>query len=207
MSTQKEKTMKVLVIGATGTVGKAVVTELAKRHEIIAASRSSATRPVDVMQPASIEALFQKIGKVDAIVAATGDLHFGPLTEMTGEQFRIGLNSKLMGQVELTLIGQKYLHDGGSITLTSGIVGEQPIRLGANATAVNKDVEGFALGAAIELPRGIRINVVNASVLQESMPAYGPYFVGFEPVPAARVALAYARSVDGAQTGQVYRVW
>ena len=199
--------MKVLVIGASGTVGKAVVTELAKRHEIIAASRSSATHPVDVMQPASIEALFQKIGKVDAIVAATGDLHFGPLTEMTGEQFRIGLNSKLMGQVELTLIGQKYLHDGGSITLTSGIVGEQPIRLGANATAVNKAVEGFALGAAIELPRGIRINVVNASVLQESMPAYGPYFVGFEPVPAARVALAYARSVDGAQTGQVYRVW
>ncbi|MDP3650816.1 MAG: short chain dehydrogenase [Rhodoferax sp.] len=199
--------MKVLVIGASGTVGKAVVTELAKRHEIIAASRSSATHPVDVMQPASIEALFQKIGKVDAIVAATGDLHFGPLTEMTGEQFRVGLNSKLMGQVELTLIGQKYLHDGGSITLTSGIVGEQPIRLGANATAVNKAVEGFALGAAIELPRGIRINVVNASVLQESMPAYGPYFVGFEPVPAARVALAYARSVDGAQTGQVYRVW
>ena len=199
--------MKVLVIGATGTVGKAVVTELAKRHEIIAASRSSATHPVDVMQPASIEALFQKIGKVDAIVAATGDIHFGPLTEMTGEQFRVGLNSKLMGQVELTLIGQKYLHDGGSITLTSGIVGEQPIRLGANATAVNKAVEGFALGAAIELPRGIRINVVNASVLQESMPAYGPYFVGFEPVPAARVALAYARSVDGAQTGQVYRVW
>lgn len=207
MSTQKEKTMKVLVIGASGTVGKAVVTELAKRHEIIAASRSSATHPVDVMQPASIEALFQNIGKVDAIVAATGDLHFGPLTEMTGEQFRLGLNSKLMGQVELTLIGQKYLHDGGSITLTSGIVGEQPIRLGANATAVNKAVEGFVLGAAIELPRGIRINVVNASVLQESMPAYGPYFVGFEPVPAARVALAYARSVDGAQTGQVYRVW
>jgi len=199
--------MKVLVIGATGAIGKAVVTELATRHEIIEASRSSATYPVDVMQPASIEALFEKIGKVDAIVATTGDLHFGPLTEMTGEQFRIGLNSKLMGQVELVLIGQNYLNDGGSITLTSGIVGEQTIRFGANATAVNKAVEGFVLGAAIELPRGIRINVVSPSVLQESMPTYGPYFVGFEAVPAARVALAYARSVDGAQTGQVYRVW
>ncbi len=199
--------MKVLIIGATGTVGKAVTTELATRHDIIAASRSSTAYPVDVTQPASIEALFQKIGKVDAIVAATGDLHFGPLTEMTGAQFRIGLNSKLMGQVELALIGQKYLNDGGSITLTSGIVSEQPIRFGANATAVNRAVEGFAQGAAIELPRGIRINVVNASVLQESLPTYGPYFVGFEAVPAARVALAYARSVDGAQTGQVYRVW
>jgi len=199
--------MKVLVIGATGTVGKAVTTELATRHEVIQASRSSSSHPVDVTQPASIDALFQKIGKVDAIVATVGDLHFGPLTEMTGDQFRVGLNSKLMGQVELTLRGQKYLNDGGSITLTSGIVSKQPIRFGANASAVNNAVEGFVVGAAIELPRGIRINVVNASVLQESMPVYGPYFVGFEAVPAARVALAYARSVDGLQTGQIYTVW
>lgn len=199
--------MKVLVIGATGAIGKAVVSELATRHDILAASRSSAIYPVDVLQAASIEALFQKTGKVDAIVATTGSLHFGPLAEMTGEQFRVGLNSKLMGQVELALIGQKYLTDGGSITLTSGIVSEQAIRFGANASAVNRALEGFVMGAAIELGRGIRINVVSPNVLQESMPAYGPYFVGFEAVPAARVALAYARSVDGAQTGQVYRVW
>jgi NAD(P)-dependent dehydrogenase (short-subunit alcohol dehydrogenase family) len=199
--------MKVLVIGATGAIGKAVVKALAARHEITEASRSNKTHPVDVTQPASLRALFEKIGKVDAIVATVGELHFGPLSEMTAEQFRIGLNSKLMGQVELALVGQKYLNEGGSITLTSGIVSEYPIRLGANATAVNKAVEGFVLGAAIELPRGIRINVVSPSVLQESMPSYGPYFVGFEAVPVARVALAYARSVDGAQTGQVYRVW
>lgn len=199
--------MKVLVIGATGAIGKAVVSELATRHDILAASRSSTTYPVDVLQAASIEALFQKTGKVDAIVATTGSLHFGPLAEMTWEQFRIGLNNKLMGQIELALIGQKYLQDGGSITLTSGIVSEQPIRFGANASAVNRALEGFVMGAAIELARGIRINVVSPNVLQESMPVYGPYFVGFEAVPAARVALAYARSVDGAQTGQVFRVW
>lgn len=199
--------MKVLVVGASGAVGKAVVAELSKRHDIIAASRNSSSHAVDVLHSASIAALFQKTGKVDAIVATVGDLHFGPLTEMTGEQFRIGLNSKLMGQVELALIGQKYLNDGGSITLTSGIVGAQPIRMGANATAVNRAVEGFAVGAAIELPRGMRINVVSATVLQESQADYGSFFVGFEPAPAARVALAYARSVDGAQTGQVYRVW
>lgn len=199
--------MKVLVVGATGTVGQAVVAELSKRHDIIAASRSSTTHAVDVGSRASIEALFQKIGKVDAIVATVGEVHFGPLTEMTGEQFRVGLNSKLMGQVELSLIGQRYLNDGGSITLTSGILSEQPIRLGANATAVNRAVEGFAVGAAIELPRGLRINVVSATVLQESLPSYGPFFIGFEAAPAARVALAYARSVDGAQTGQVYQVW
>ncbi len=199
--------MKVLVIGATGAIGSTVVKELAQRHTVIAASRSSATHAVDFTQPASVEALFEKVGKVDAIVATVGDVHFGPLGEMTSEQFRIGINSKLMGQVELVFAGQKYLNDGGSITLTSGIVGERTIRYGASAASVNKAIEGFVVGAAIELPRGIRINVVSPTVLQESMPSFGPYFVGFEPAPAARVALAYARSMDGLQTGQVYTVW
>ena len=199
--------MKVLVIGATGAIGNAVVKELATRHTVVAASRSSATHPVDFTNPASVEALFHKVGKVDAIVATVGEVHFGPLVEMTREQFRIGLDSKLMGQVDLVFAGQKYLNDGGSITLTSGIVGERTIRYGASAASVNKAVEGFAIGAAIELPRGIRINVVSPTVLEESMPSYGPYFVGFEPAAAARVALAYARSVDGLETGKVYGVW
>lgn len=199
--------MKVLVVGASGTIGRAVVKELSPRHEVIQASRSSATHPVDITQPGSIAALFKKVGPVDAVVAAVGDIHFGPLTEMTGEQFRLGLNSKLMGQVELVLQGQKYLNDGGSFTLTSGIAVDAFIRQIVNASAVNRALEGFAMGAAIELGRGQRINVVSPTVLTESLPVYGPYFIGFESVPAARVALAYARSVDGAGTGEVFRVW
>ena len=198
--------MKVLVIGASGTVGQAVVQELGLRHEVIQASRTHANYAVDITQPASISALFDSLGPVDAVVAAVGELHFGPLSDMTGEQFRIGVNSKLMGQIELVLRGQHVLRDGGSFTLSSGIVGDEPIRYGANASAVNRALEGFAMAAALELPRGQRINVVNASVLTESLPGYGPYFVGFESVPAARVALAYARSVDGADSGKIYRV-
>lgn len=112
-----------------------------------------------------------------------------------------------MGQVELVLQGQKYLNDGGSFTLTSGIAVNALIRQIVNASAVNCALEGFAKGAAIELGRGQRINVVSPTVLTESLPVYGPYFIGFESVPAARVALAYARSVDGAGTGEVFRVW
>jgi NAD(P)-dependent dehydrogenase (short-subunit alcohol dehydrogenase family) len=105
----------------------------------------------------------------------------------------------------VALVAQEYLNDGGSITLTSGIVAEEPIRNGVSATMVNAAVEGFARAAAIELPRGLRINVVSPTVLAESMDSYGPFFVGFEPIAASRAALSYARSVDGAQTGQVYR--
>jgi len=199
--------MKIIVIGATGTIGKAVVEQLGQRHEIVTVGGSSGQHQVKIEDPASVRALFAAVGKVDAVVVTAGALHFGPLQDMTPEQFRIGLDSKLMGQVNVALVAQEFLNDGGSITLTSGIVGNQPIRYGANASTVNAAVEGFALGAAVELQRGLRINVVNPTLLTESLDAYGPYFRGFETVPAARVALAYSRSVEGAETGKTYRVW
>ncbi|WKB55401.1 short chain dehydrogenase [Eleftheria terrae] len=198
---------KVLLIGATGTLGSAVAEVLAAHHTVLRAGRRSGELQVDLTDGASVERLFASVGKVDAIVSAAGQVHFGPVPQMTAEQFALGLNDKLLGQVRLALVGQHHLNDGGSITLTSGILSDEPIPHGANATSVNAAVEGFVRGAAIELPRGIRINAVSPTVLSESMDSYGPFFPGFEPVPARRAALAYQRSVDGAQTGRVYRVW
>ncbi|MEW6340958.1 MAG: short chain dehydrogenase [Paraburkholderia sp.] len=197
---------KIVVIGATGTLGQAVSAELKARHEVIEVGATRGAYRVDSTDPASIEKLFREIGKVDGIVTTTGKLHFGPLPEMTAEQFWVGLRDKLMGQINVVLGAQQYVNDGGSFTLTSGIVGDEPIRLGANATTVNLALEGFVRGAAIELPRGIRINVVSPTVLRESLEGYGPFFRGFEAVTAERAAQAYVRSVEGAQTGRVYRV-
>lgn len=199
--------MKVIVIGGSGTIGRAIVEELGQRHDVISVGQSSGELRVDMTRLDSVQALFRKTGTVDAVVVSAGKLHFGPLAELTPEQLDIGLQDKLMGQVKVALEAQRHLADGGSITLTSGIVSDQPIRFGINATMVNSAVDGFVRAAAIELPRGLRINAVSPNVVVESMPAYGPYFLGFEPVPAARAAKAYSRSVDGLQTGQVYRVW
>jgi NAD(P)-dependent dehydrogenase (short-subunit alcohol dehydrogenase family) len=116
------------------------------------------------------------------------------------------LQDKLLGQVQLALLGQRWLRDGGSVTLISGIVAHEPVRGGANASAVNTAIEGFVAAAAIEMPRGQRINAISPTVLTESLQGYGPLFPGFESVPAARAALAYQRSIEGAQTGRVYRV-
>jgi|SRR5579872_585169 len=199
--------MKVIVVGATGTIGKAIVRELGSRHEIIEVGHTSGRHQVDITDIESVRALFAAVGKADAIVSATGKLHFGPLPEMTSAQFQIGLHDKLLGQVHLALLAQHHLNDGGSITLTSGVLSDDPIRYGASASAVNAAVDGFVRGAAIELSRGLRINAVSPTILRESLGAYGAYFIGFDAVPAERVALAYARSVDGAQTGQIYKVW
>jgi hypothetical protein len=125
---------------------------------------------------------------------------------MSPEQFRRGLDDKLMGQVNLVLSARDYLNDGGSFTLTSGIVGAAPIREGASAAAVNGAIEGFVRGAAIELPRGLRINAISPTMLEEARESFGPYFRGFEAASGARVALAYSRSVEGAETGRVYNV-
>jgi NAD(P)-dependent dehydrogenase (short-subunit alcohol dehydrogenase family) len=198
--------MKILLIGAAGTIGQAVVQALGTRHEIVTAGRSSGRFRADLAQPRTVVSMLEEVGRVDAIVCTAGNLHFGPLAAMTAEQFNLGLQDKLLGQVQLALAGHRHLNDGGSITLTSGVLAIEPIRNGANATAVNAAIEGFVAAAAIELPRGIRINAVSPTLLTESLPSYGPFFPGFETVPAQRVGLAYQRSVEGAQTGRIYRV-
>jgi NAD(P)-dependent dehydrogenase (short-subunit alcohol dehydrogenase family) len=198
--------VRILIVGASGIIGRAVVAELGQRHEIVTAGRSSGDLRLDITDAASVGAAFKKAGRLDAVVSATGKVKFAPLEEMQAADFEIGLRDKLMGQVNLVLIGREYVVDGGSFTLTSGVLDSDPIRAGTSASLVNGALNSFVLGAAIELPRRLRINIVSPGVITEAMPAYGPFFRGFEPVPAARAALAYAKSVEGIQTGQVYRV-
>jgi len=199
--------MRILLVGAEGTIGRAAARELAARHEIVSAGRSTGDIRLDLADPASHGPALAKAGPIDAVVSTAGNVHFGALEEMTEELWGIGLRDKLMGQVQFALAASKVLPEGGSITLTSGILSEQPIRYGASASLVNGGLEAFVRAAAIELPRRLRINVVSPNVLQESMPVHGPYFRGFDAVPGAKVALAYSRSVEGAQTGQVYKVY
>ena len=198
--------MKIVIIGASGTVGQAVTDALSRRHEVIRVGRTRGDFQVDITSQESVQALFERIGPVDAIVSASGGLHFGPLATMTDRDFNSGLQNKLLGQVRLALTGQHYLSEGGSITLVSGIVAQEPIAQGVNATTVNAALEGFVRAAACELPRGIRINLISPTLLTESAGAYDGFFPGFASVPAAAVAQAYRRSVEGVQSGRVYTV-
>ncbi len=198
--------MKIVVVGGTGTIGKAVVKELSTQHTIITAGLSDGDIQVDITNSHSIEQLYKKLGKIDAIIATTGSVHFAPLHQMTTQDYYTGLHSKLMGQVNLVLQGLNYLNDHGSFTLTSGILNHDPIVTGSSAAMVNGALDGFVKAAALEMPRGIRINCVSPTVIQESMSIYADYFPGYIPVPVAQVAMAYKKSIQGAQTGQVYKV-
>ncbi len=199
--------MKILLIGASGTIGKAVAAELGPRHDIITASRNSGDIQIDICDMNSIRAAYEKVGAVDAVVSTAGKVHFGDFADMDDEKYRIGLNDKLMGQVNLVLIGRDYVADRASFTLTTGILTKDPIRYGSSASMVNGAVEAFVRAAAIEMPAGLRINAVSPGVIAEAMEGYGPYFRGHDPVPAARAALGYAKSVEGLQTGQVFELF
>jgi NAD(P)-dependent dehydrogenase (short-subunit alcohol dehydrogenase family) len=198
--------MRIIVIGGTGTIGAAVVKELAPRHEMIIVGHKSGDLTCDVTSEKSLAQLFEKVGKYDAVVVTTGTVHFEELSQMTPEKYQIGLNSKLMGQVNSVLIGSRTINEGGSFTLTSGILSRDPIKAGSSASMVNSAIEGFVRAAALELPRGLRINAISPTLLTESLSAFAPYFRGYESVPASRVALAYSKSVEGLQTGQIYCV-
>ncbi|MBH8611525.1 short chain dehydrogenase [Pseudomonas mohnii] len=198
--------MKILLIGAGGTIGSAVDKELSQRHEIVRIGRKSGDFQVDISDSASIRKLFEQTGKFDALICAAGNVTFAPLAEMTEESFALGLKDKLMGQVNLLLIGREYANDGASFTFTTGVLSHDPIRSGASAALVNGALDSFVRAAAIELPRGLRVNSISPNVLVEAMGKYAPYFRGFKPVPAADVALAYAKSVEGLQTGQTIHV-
>lgn len=193
--------MKILVIGASGTIGKAIVDALAS-HEVIAASRNGDNH-VDIRDPESIRALFDRIGKVDAIVSAAGSGAWKALADLTDQDFETSLHYKLMGQVNVIRYGFDALNDGGSITVTSGILSTQPQQDSAAISLVNAGLEGFVRAAALEAPRGIRVNVVSPPWVSETLSA-----MGMDPsggLPAATVANAYVDTIQGNITGQVVK--
>jgi NAD(P)-dependent dehydrogenase (short-subunit alcohol dehydrogenase family) len=193
--------MRILLIGATGTIGKAIAEALGNRHEVIAASRRKAHQSVDIADPQSVRDLFERIGRVDAIVCAAGEAAFKPLDQLSDADFDLSTGSKLMGQVNLVRFGLKSVADNGSVTLTSGILAQQPTPGTAAISLVNAGLEGFTRAAALEAPRGIRVNIVSPPWLTETLQAMGRPTAG--SLPAKVVARAYVESVEGRMTGQV----
>jgi NAD(P)-dependent dehydrogenase (short-subunit alcohol dehydrogenase family) len=193
--------MKVLVIGATGTIGKAVVQLLSLRHEVISASHRQGILRVDLADRASIERILGTVGRVDAVVSAAGQAKFGPLAALSEDDFRMSLASKLMGQLNLARLAQGTLADGGSITLTSGILARKPMPGSAAISTVNAGVEGFVRAAALEMPRGIRINAVSPGWVTETLKALGMDTA--QGTPAAVVARAFMDSVESKRSGEV----
>jgi len=200
------KKLKIIVIGASGTVGKEVAKGLEQSgHEVIRVSRNSGDFHADIQDKKSLEKLFQSIGNFDAVTNAAGDVKFGPLENFTDQDFEFSFGSKLMGQINVVRTALPYINDNGSFTLISGILTDEPIAGGIIGTTVNNAIEGFVKASSYELPRNIRINCISPTVLAEAE-SYHPFFPGFIPVEAWKVAKAYEKSIAGVFNGRIIKV-
>jgi NAD(P)-dependent dehydrogenase (short-subunit alcohol dehydrogenase family) len=192
--------MRILIVGASGTIGSAVAAALGGAHDVLLASHSKSPFTVDIADPASIRSLFAKVGRVDAVVSAAGQARFKPFAQLDDEDYRFSLGHKLMGQVNLVRYGMDAVNDGGSFTLTSGLLGQSPMIGSGAISLVNAGLEGFTRAAALEAPRAIRVNVVAPPWVIETLKAFGMPLDG--GLPAETVARSYVRAVEGAMTGQ-----
>ena len=199
--------MKILIIGGNGTIGKKVSNHFSTKHELIIGGRNSGDITVDIADSNSIEALFKSIGKMDAVVCIAGEAKWASFDSMTEEDFYIGLKSKLMGQVNLVRIGKHYVNDGGSFTLSTGILADHPVELTTSAAMVNGGIHSFVKAVSLELKKRIRINVVSSGLVEDAVDIYEAYFPGHNPIPMKKVINGYVKSVEGKGTGEIIRMY
>lgn len=199
--------MKILIIGGNGTIGKTVVAHFKENNQIIIAGRSNSDVNVDIVDSKSIKAMFEQIGKLDAIICIAGEAKWDDFNNLTEDDYYIGLKSKLMGQVNLVRIGQQYLNPKGSITLSTGILADDPVVKTTSAAMVNGGIHSFVQAVALEIENGIRVNVVSSGMVEDAYKKYKDYFPGHNPIPMNKVINGYVRSVNGKGNGEIIRIY
>lgn len=185
--------MKIIIIGANGEIGRLVTPHIQAEHEVITAGRSDGDIRVDISDSDSIIEMYEKVGGLDAVVSVAGDAETAVVSELSAENIEAGFRGKLLAQINLVLVGQKYLNDGGSFTLTTGIMGERPLPGNAGKAVLNGGLHSFVLAAALDLERGLRINAVSPGKIGK--------------VPDADVIDAYRRSIETDANGEILRIY
>jgi NAD(P)-dependent dehydrogenase (short-subunit alcohol dehydrogenase family) len=167
--------MKIILIGANGTIGELVQKALAGAgHEIVKVGRKSGDFQVEIESRESVRKLYQAVGSFDAVAIAAGEVAFAPLSELTAEKWQFSLGSKLMGQITIWFRRRsRSSKKKDPSPWFRAFLNEEPIFAGVAGATVSGALEGFVRAAAVELPKGLRINVVNPTILKESEAHYG----------------------------------
>ena len=199
--------MRILIIGGTGTIGSKLSEYFGKNHEVIIAGRSGGSIQIDIADPQSIREGLEGASRVDAIICAAGEAKWAPFKDLSEEDYYIGIRSKLMGQVNLVRIGKQFVNEGGSITLTSGILADDPVPMTTSAAMVNGALHSFVKAVVLDLNEKIRVNVVSSGLVADAVEKYSEYFPGHHPIPMDKMLRGYIRSVEGKATGEIIRIY
>ncbi len=199
--------MKIIIIGGAGTIGAKVSAYFSKKYETLIAGRETGDLSVDLVDKQSIRNMFEENGDIDSVVCIAGEAKWDKFENLSEDDFYVGIKSKLMGQVNLSQLAGEYLNDNGSITLTTGILAEDPVAMTASAAMVNGGIHGFVKAAALEMERGVRINVVASGLVEDAVDKYRDFFPGHNPIPMEKVVNGYVRSVEGKGNGEIIRIY
>ncbi|WP_373071764.1 short chain dehydrogenase [Zeaxanthinibacter enoshimensis] len=199
--------MKILIIGGYGTIGTKVADHFSRSHEVILAGRNNGDVQVDISKTESIENMYREVRDIEAVICIAGEAKWAPFADMDEADYTIGLQSKLMGQVNLVRLGAKYLKEGASITLTTGILADDPVPMTTSAAMVNGGIHSFVKAVDLEIKKGIRVNAVSSGLVEDAVEKYESYFPGHNPVPMDKVVRAYVRSVEGKGRGEIIRIY
>lgn len=199
--------MKIIIVGGHGSIGRRVVDVLAKRHDIITASRSKGNVNVDLVDIESIRELYETVGDFDAVISIAGEAKWDAMKNMKEGDYYVGIRSKLMGQVNLVRIGMEYIKPNGSFTLTTGILADHPVDLTTSAAMVNGGIHSFVKAAALEMTDGVRINVVSSGLVEDAKEKFQDSFPGHNPIPMYKVVNGYVRSLEGKGNGEIIRLY
>ena len=199
--------MKILIFGGHGVIGKKVAHYFGDKHDLIIAGRTRGDVTVNINNVQSIAAMYHSTGTVDAVINIAGEAKWETFETLTEEDYYVGIQSKLMGQVNLVRLGKNYVTAGGSITLTTGILADHPVAQTTSAAMVNGAIHSFVRAVALEMPNNIRVNVVSPGLVEDSVEKYGKFFPGHNPIPMSKVVNGYVRSVEGWDNGQVITIY
>ena len=195
---------KIVVVGATGRLGRVVVGGLSD-YEVVRAGRSGPDLKIDALDFESVSDVFASVGTFDGLISCIGGTPFKTFEELTMEDFALGLSKKCFSQLNLAKAAIPYLTENGSITLTSGIIGDEPILAGSCAAAANGALNMCVSTLAAEYAGKLRINIVSPSIIEHSVEDYGMLFDGFEPTSKKRIVEAYRRTITAPISGRVLR--
>lgn len=199
--------MKILIIGGNGTIGKRVSNYFEQNHEVLIGGRTNSEVIIDIADSNSITSALKKVGNLDAIICIAGEAKWDKFDNMSEEDYYIGLKSKLMGQVNIVRLGRKFLNPKGSITLSTGILADDPVEKTTSAAMVNGAIHSFVKAVDLEIENEIRVNVVSLGMVEDAYDKYKDYFPGHNPVPMKKAINAYVRSVEGKGRGEIIRYY